>query len=199
MGCFDCKTTSTLSYPSNNDIKNEITETNNYKIKSNLNIPKNVDKLDLSNKLKDIVEYYSFLKMEFPLLEDLNLSNNNLSNISGLKELKAPKLRILNLNNNGISNLDIFRQLTFPLEELYLEGNNIKNVKIFTEIDILKHLKKCHLSIDDYESNKESLSFIENTIVDFKYETNKDANTKKIKQQIEQKVNATLKLNSEEN
>ena len=66
MGCVDCKTTSTLSYPSNNDIKNEITETNNYKIKSNLNIPKNVDKLDLSNKLKDIVEYYSFLKMEFP-------------------------------------------------------------------------------------------------------------------------------------
>ena len=35
MGCVDCKTTSTLSYPYNNDIKNEITETNNYKIKSN--------------------------------------------------------------------------------------------------------------------------------------------------------------------
>ena len=33
MGCFDCKTTSTPNYPSNNDIKNEITETNNYKIK----------------------------------------------------------------------------------------------------------------------------------------------------------------------
>ena len=72
--------------------------------------------------------------MEFPLLEDLNLSNNNLSNISGLKELKAPKLRILNLNNNGISNLDIFRQLTFPLEELYLEGNNIKILEFLLKL-----------------------------------------------------------------
>ena len=100
MGCSSCKNISTIN--NKKDTFNIKKDKINYKIISNLKIPKDIDRLDLSYKLKNISDYYSFIRMDLPLLENLNLSNNNLSNISGLKELKAPKLKVLDLSNNTL-------------------------------------------------------------------------------------------------
>ena len=197
MGCSSSKITNSINIKKDN-FKIAKKETINDKIISNLNIPKDIVRLDLSCKLKNISDYYSFIQMDLPLLEYLNLSNNNLSNISGLKKLKAPKLKVLDLSNNEIDNIEVFRELTFPLEELYLKGNNINQIKIFEEVDILKKLKKCNITIKDYEKNKESLSSIEKQIEEFKYDINKEVNTKKINKQIYEKKE-TLKLSTDNN
>ena len=187
MGCSYCKVTSTISYPIDGNNR-EIIKTNNYKVKSGLNFQKNIDKLDLSNKLKDISEYYSLFQNDLPFLEYLNLSNNNLSDISELKSLKAPKIKILDLSNNQIDSLEVFRELKFPLEELYLQGNCINQIKIFEEIDILKKLKKCYITVNDnINNNKEILSRIGKLIKEFKNITIKEINTKKIEIQRTQK------------
>ena len=199
MGSSNCCNVATNS--SNNkpksSTKTDQIKTKNYILKSNLTIPEKVVDLDLSNKLNEISDFYSFCLMELPNLENLNLSRNNLSDISGLEELKSPNLKILDLSYNNLSNLDSFRKFTFPLEELYLKGNPINQIQIFIEVDILKNLKKLHLCVDDYESNKEALSSIDKTINEFKCEKyeNENVNDGIIEGQIYGK-NPSKKLSS---
>ena len=196
MGSSNCCNVATNS--SNNkqksSTKTDQIKTKNYKLKSNLTIPEDVVELDLSKKLNEISDFYTFCELELPDLENLNLSHNNLSDISGLAKLKSP-IKILDLSYNNLSNLDSFRKFTFPLEELYLKGNPINQIKIFNEVDILKNLKKLHLCVDDYESNKDALSSIDKTINEFKYEEYKkeNVNDRIIKEQIYSKK-PTLKL-----
>ena len=121
----------------------------------------------------------------------MNLSNNNLSDITELKNLVAPKLRILDLSNNNIENIDVFKELNFPLEELYLNGNKIEQIGIFVETKILQNLKILRLSnIVDNESNKDILSKKKESNKDFDY-INKKNNDSIIKKQILNK-NETL-------
>ena len=156
--------------------KSDQIKTKNYKLKSDLTIQENIVDLDLCNKLIEISDFYTFCEMELPYLENLNLSHNNLSDISGLEKLNSPNLKILDLSYNNLRNLNSFRKFTFPLEQLYLKGNPINEIKIFIEVDILKNLKKLHLCVDDYESNKDDLSSINKTINDFKCEQYKNEN-----------------------
>ena len=175
--------------------KSDQIKTKNYIIKADLSIPENIIDLDLSNKLIAISDFFSFCKMELPCLENLNLSHNNLSDISDLEKLNSPNLKILDLSYNNLRNLNSFRKFTFPLEQLYLKGNPINEIKIFIEVDILKNLKKLHLCVDDYESNKDDLSSINKTINDFKCEQykNENENDDIIKKQFVDKK-STLKL-----
>ena len=199
MGCTSCCNAATIT--SNNkqkpSTKSDQIKTKNYKLKSNLTIQDNIVDLDLCNKLNEISDFYAFCEMELPYLENLNLSHNNLSDISGLEKLNCPKLKILDLSYNNLSNLDSFRKFTFPLEELYLKGNPINQIQIFIEVDILKNLKKLILCVDDYKSNKDTLSSIDKTVNEFKCEQykNEDANDGIIEGQIHGKK-STLKLSS---
>ena len=151
-----------------------VTNTNNYEnvncVISNNNIlqlDKNAKVLDLKNKLKDKSEFSYFCNKQFPNLENLNLSNNNLSDISELKKLLVPNLKILDLSGNQIEELEVFGELNFQLEELYLKGNSIKNLKIFLEANSLQNLRKLRIDNIDYESNKDILSKIKEKIKDF--------------------------------
>ena len=129
MGCSSNK----------NTITNTIIQTNNYKFALNFN--KDEVEIDLSNKPD---EYKNFIKFcannTFPKLEYLNLSKNNLTDLSELKVLKSPRLKKLDLSNNKLNDIDCLKELNFPVEELYIEGNDINSIEL--EQPFLKKLKK---------------------------------------------------------
>ena len=148
MGCTGCKNTETIN--------NKRIETDNTIIPINNNFiydnPEEIIELDLKGKFKDTSNFISFCQNNFPNLENLNLSNNNLSDISELQKLKAPKLIILDLSNNNIKDLEVFKKVDFVLEELYLKGNSIDQIGVFVEAKSLENLKILHASIIDNEN-----------------------------------------------
>ena len=181
MGECPCKEVQTIinqrpdiiHFPIKNDINYCVNNTND-------------SELDLKGKLNTLENFKIFCNNKFPNLENLNLSSNNLTDISELKKLKAPKLKILDLSDNSIQNIDIFKELDFPLEELYLEGNGINNIEIFINAPILKNLKKLRLSVDldDTPINNNILSDIKKSGIDFKCVTIDQANDKIIGDQL---------------
>ena len=193
MGCSSCKTiktkTNTTSF-TDKRIKYEEQFNNNY-----LNIPENVDVLNLEGKLLDNSKFVLFCQKNLPNLENLNLKSNNLSDISGLKNLNAPKLKILDLSDNNIKDLEPFKEFKFPLEELYLKNNPINQISIFMEENIFKNLNKLRLNNIDYESNKDIISNIKKSIKDciIDCETNMQKNDKIIDEQLLNKK-STLSL-----
>ena len=125
---------------------------NEYNKKYNLDIKDiNIEKLDLSSKNigNEGLEYLS--KIEFKKLKNLDLSNNNISNISALKSIKFKNLEILDLSNNKISDIDVLEKVSFKgLKELNLNNNKITNINIlekvnFNELKIL-NLHKNNIS-----------------------------------------------------
>ena len=112
-----------------------------------------IKELDLKGKLKSNSDFISFCHYNLPNLEILNLSSNNLTDISELKELKAPKLRILYLIGNKITNFEVFKDLDFPLKELYLESNINNQIGIFNNAKNLKYLRQLTLSIIENDNN----------------------------------------------
>ena len=126
--------------------------------------------LNLSeNKINIITDDNNSSKYyDFPQLKELNLSNNNLTNIDGLKSFKTPKLQILNLSHNQISiiidNNNSSKYHDFPqLEELNLSNNQLTNIyelKSFNAPNLIKldisfnHFKEKNLAL-----NKEIFKF----------------------------------------
>ena len=129
MGCTNNKNvlTNSINNVPNND-------------KTVFNFDKNGVEIDLSN---NPTEYENFIKFcadnTFPNLEYLNLSNNNITDISELRVLKAPQLKKLDLRNNKLKNINILMELNYPLEELHLEGNDIDSIEF--EQPFFKKLK----------------------------------------------------------
>ena len=193
MGCSSCKTIKTKTNTTSSTdkrIKYEEQINDNY-----LNIPENVDVLNLEGKLLDNSKFVLFCQKNLPNLENLNLKSNNLSDISELKNLNAPKLKILDLSDNNIKDLEPFKEFKFPLEELYLKNNPINQISIFMEENIFKNLNKLRLNNIDYESNKDIISNIKKSIKDciIDCETNMQKNDKIINEQLLNKK-STLSL-----
>ena len=119
---------------------------NEYNKKYNLDIKDiNIEKLDLSSKniVNEGLEYLS--KIEFKKLKNLDLSNNNISNISALKSIKFKNLEILDLSNNKISDIDVLEKVSFKgLKELNLNNNKITNINILEKVNF-KELKILNL------------------------------------------------------
>ena len=71
-------------------------------------------------------------EIEFKELKELNLSNNNISDIKAFEKAKFDNLEILNLNCNQIWNLKILEKVNFKqLSELYLSSNFISDIEVF--------------------------------------------------------------------
>ena len=113
------------------DLKKENTEElklNNKNLKNNgFNLItkiffNNLRKLNVSN---NGIKYVSCLKrMHLPDLEELDMSENEIENISSVAELKSKKIKIINLNNNAIKDISPFLKSDFPeLEKLMLIGH----------------------------------------------------------------------------
>ena len=184
-----------------NTISSDTTDESGYRrIKTNKNIDKLLTMKDSNYEinLKGLLnEKYSsleeFCNKEFSELENLNLSCNDISDISALKNLKSPNLRILDLSDNNIKNLDIFRELQFNLEALYIKGNQIEDLSIFKEDTILNNLQKLSFTFYENDKNKEILAIIRKNINDIDIQRANEANDEIIKRQMDNK-SSTLKL-----
>ncbi|XP_068699352.1 leucine-rich repeat-containing protein 23-like [Montipora capricornis] len=108
-----------------------------------------------------------------PLLEQLNLSFNEIIEVSGFKPVKLGRLKVLELRGNklmttmGLSNLP-------NLKELYMASNTIRTLE---GLDRLEHLTKLHLrdnqieKLDGFSENMKNLQYINlrgNNITDIK-------------------------------
>nr|WP_314498884.1 COR domain-containing protein [uncultured Chryseobacterium sp.] len=79
-------------------------------------------------------------------LEYLNVSNNKLTNLSGLNKLQ--NLKIAHLNNNEITTVESLEKMT-DLEELYLSNNKIENLDFLKGLKNIKTLDLHHNRIRD--------------------------------------------------
>ena len=180
MGCSGCKNIETIK------TKTEIDKIND---KINPNLETLETHIDKNGKLKDEKDFISFCNNDYPKLVNLNLSNNNLTDISELKKLIAPNLKILDLSNNNIKDLDVFKEVNFFLEELYLNGNCIKQIGIFIDAKSLKNLKKLRASINDNDYEKKKIiDKLKKNINNFEYQNCPQRNAQIIEEQLKKKA-----------
>ena len=156
----------------------------------------------------------------FRKLEELTLSNNDLIDISPLKELKAPKLKKIDLSHNKIENVtgttDPFKDYIFPqLEELNLSYNNLSNIYELKAF-IAPNLKILDISFNQFDNinlaqnidifkfnfNFPKLEQLNNLFYTKKNADrtvcNKKINDKKIEGQINNPQTSSYKLTSKE-
>ena len=67
-----------------------------------------------------------FCSIKLNFIEFLYLSNNNISEITELKNFKTPKLKYLDLSCNSIKNIDIFQKIKFQNYHIKMMKNIIK-------------------------------------------------------------------------
>ena len=101
-----------------------------------------------------------FCTLNLKILERLNLSYNNISNIDCFKKMELPKLTILNLSHNKIKNINVFTKVKYPLEQLDLSYNIINNIDIFEKEKTLPNLKNLLLSNNDINFEDEAIKII---------------------------------------
>jgi len=137
----------------NNIYDNSILLLNEFNKKYHLNIQNmEIDELDLENKnirnegLKDLS------KLEFKKLKKLYLNNNNISDIKDLEKLKFDKLELLSLDYNKISDIDALKNCNFgELKELSLKINSIADINVLEKVkfDKLEKLDLVNNKISD--------------------------------------------------
>ncbi|WP_099354700.1 leucine-rich repeat domain-containing protein [Fredinandcohnia onubensis] len=97
------------------------------------NLP-NLDTLYLNNFTGDPSSLGSLTQLEELVLTSSNLTNQDIANVSTLKNLKR-----LNLSNNNITDISALSGLT-QIEELFLIDNQITNVSPLRNMKQLRHL-----------------------------------------------------------
>ena len=165
-------------------------------------------------------DLFELCNNNFKKLEELNLSKNDLIDISPLKELKAPKLKKLDLSNNKIENLtgttNSLKEYNFPqLEELNLSYNNLTNIYELKAF-IAPNLKILDISFNQFDNinlaqnidifkfnfNFPKLEQLNNLLYAQKYANgtacNNEINNDKIKGQIDNLQTSSYILTSKE-
>ena len=114
----------------------------------------------------------SVLKTDIENIENININDKNISDLTGIQEFK--RLKSLSANNNQISSLNILDNL--DLEELYIANNQL------TTIDVSKNIKLKKLDVGEnnltnldvhFLSDLESLSCYKNQLTAINLYSNK--------------------------
>ena len=87
------------------------------------------ESLDLRNKITNNFDNLNecLAKIDFNKLKELNLSDNKISEIKILKDVKFPNLEYLNLNLNIIEDITVLKRVDFKhLKKLYIYHNRIR-------------------------------------------------------------------------
>ena len=116
------------------------------------NVPfKSLTYLNISgNEITD--ETLSLNKINLPNLNVLDLSHNNISDISGLESNQYQKLKMLNLGKNHISNIDILSRANFTnINILLFYDNQISNISVLSAVPFsnLTYLNLSYNEISD--------------------------------------------------
>jgi len=86
---------------------------------------------------QDAVDYCSLNNINSDDIIILNLWNNELTDISGIKLFK--NLEILYLNYNNIKSIKSLKNLT-KLQQLYLDNNKLNNISVIKNLNNLEYL-----------------------------------------------------------
>ena len=127
------------------NIKNKVLEYLNSKLKIDL---KGDEKdLNLSNKNIEVNDFKLFSLLDFPNIESINLSYNQLTDTNVLNNFNLQQIKIIDLSNNNIQDLSFLKEAyenDMKLEKLFLNNNKIKNADIFKKKKF-KFLKELQL------------------------------------------------------
>lgn len=107
----------------------------------------NLTKLSLKGNDLDSINLDKLAK-----LEDLNLENNKISDISFLE--KVNKLTSLNLNKNNVENIEAVSNLK-DLVYLYLKNNKISNIDALKSLNKLSNLTLSNNNVSDISALKD--------------------------------------------
>ena len=125
-----------------NKIKNlEKIILNELNIKFEVNLKGEELKINLNGKKIENLDLKLLCSLYYKNLEELDLSNNNLSNIEEMKNLNSPNLKIIILKNNKIEDIEPLKNITSTnIKKIDLSFNKIINVNPLEEI--IKNNKK---------------------------------------------------------
>ena len=139
-----------LSLGRNNISDISVLEKVNFKNLTNLNLG--------NNKISDI----SVLeKVKFKDLKELLLNENQISDISVLDKVNFQNLKELKFDHNKISNEDVFENTNFPkLKKLNLSFNKISNIDSLGKAEFKKGLEELYLNDNQIEDIKPLQKFI---------------------------------------
>ena len=135
-----------------NKIKNlEKNILNEFNTKFEVNLTGEEIKINLNGKNIENLDLKLFCSLDYKYLEEIDLSNNNISNLEEMKNLNSPNLKIINLKNNKIEDIEPLKKMNSSnIKKLDLSHNKIINVKPLEEI--MKKNKK--MEIINLENNK---------------------------------------------
>ena len=146
----------------NNDLNNDIL----IEAKRMLKIRISSQILENKNNINEIIEIQiirqnfhnlnELCQFEFPNLKLLNLSENNIDDISPLKNLISPNLEGLVLLKNKINdkNIKYIKDFQFQkLKTLNFFNNNFTNYQIFDEIKVFKNLTLLYIGSNRFQED----------------------------------------------
>ena len=122
--------------------------------KLEINIKGNEIKLDLNNKNIGNIELELLSSIRFDNLNELNLSNNKISDIEYINKFQAKNLKKIYLSNNLLkNNVNLDFKLLNNLEVVNLDNNDISDINDILK-NKLKKQKKRNLNLDYNEIYK---------------------------------------------
>ena len=109
------------------------------------------------NNLKEIDN--SLVNLNAPNLEELDLSNNKINNISPSKDLvlKHMKLKRIDLRHNSISNANILKDKVFRKKEILLSDNYLIKKDLEEIMNYLKDIENIGTIIYNLDINKDKV------------------------------------------
>ena len=122
-------------------------------------IQRQEENLILSNKKLNNENIKCISLIKFNQLKEIDLSENEISNIESFCNINLPFLEFLNLSSNEIENIEPLGEIYFKnLKYLFIQNNQIKNIKVFINSDfpILEILR-----LENNKINERSLPFQE--------------------------------------
>ena len=126
----------------------------------------NLESLNLSfNQISNIT---IFEKLNFKKLKKLFLCNNDIFAIDVLENVNFENLEEIDLGYNKISDINILENANFPkLKILYLYGNNISEIKVLYKINVeIINISNNKINI---EENNEIISYLKSFLKEFIY------------------------------
>ncbi|XZM35536.1 immunoglobulin-like domain-containing protein (plasmid) [Clostridium perfringens] len=150
-----------VTYIAKNSLGNTTTLTRQVIVHGVVNIPDTNLKSELNKKLgSDRQPYQAIYLSELNNLNDLDLSNKNISDLTGLEH--CSNLITLNLQNNNIKDINQLKNLT-KLKNLRLFNNPIRDISVLANLTNLNFINISKTQISDVNSlrNLTNLTYLD--------------------------------------
>ena len=128
--------------------------------KFEVNLSKEVKNINLNGKKVNNFDLKFLSLIHFKNLEELDLGNNNISNIEPIENLSSNNLNKINLSNNQIKNIEPLKNFS-NLKDINLSLNKIEDISPLNEImNKNKLLEKINLN----DNNIKNVEILKNNI-----------------------------------